>query len=68
MRKFLIESIQLEKEREVVACVRGVWSYTLNKEDKEDVFTLALVGALGRVEGDVRAGVYVLPSLPCSAP
>ena len=38
------------------------------KQNKEDVFTLALVGAFGRVEGDVRVGVYVLPSLPSSAP
>lgn len=68
MRKFLIESIQLEKEREVVACVRGVQSYTLNKENKEDVFTLALVEAFERVEWDVRVGVYVLPSLPSNAP
>ena len=68
MRKFLIESIQLEKEREVVACVKGLRSYKLNKENKEDIFTLALVGAFGRVEGDVRVDVYVLPSLPSSAP
>lgn len=68
MRKFLIESIQLEKEREVVACVRGMQSYTLNKENKEDVFTLALVEAFERVEWDVRVGVYVPPSLPSNAP
>lgn len=64
MRKFLIESIQLEKEREVVACVRGVQSYTLNKENKEDVFTLALVEAFERVEGDVRVGGSLCSSQP----
>lgn len=52
----------------MVACVRGVQSYTLNKENKEDVSTLALVEAFERVEGDVRVGVYVLPSLPSNAP
>lgn len=41
----------MKRKGEVVACVRGVQSYTLNKENKEDVFTLALVEAFERVGG-----------------
>lgn len=53
-KRFPYRTVNLNrKEGWQLACLRGEWNDTLNKENKKGVFALALAGGLG-VEGEGR--------------